>query len=46
MARACAEYASGPEVGTCARAWHPWLVEEYPPEGSTRRASGEPAAAS
>jgi hypothetical protein len=29
-ARRCAEYASRPEVFTCSRFWHPWLVQEYP----------------
>jgi hypothetical protein len=28
-ARRCAEYANGPEVSTCAVAWHPWLVTEH-----------------
>ena len=28
-ARQCAEYAGRPEVGTCARWWHPWAVVEY-----------------
>jgi len=26
----CAEFASSPEVSTCAIAWHPWLVTEHP----------------
>jgi hypothetical protein len=25
----CADYANGPEVPTCAVAWHPWLVVEH-----------------
>jgi len=25
----CAEFASSPEVSTCAIAWHPWLVTEH-----------------
>jgi hypothetical protein len=25
----CADYANGPEVSTCAVAWHPWLVVEH-----------------
>lgn len=25
----CAEYANRPDVGTCADAWHPWLVVEH-----------------
>jgi hypothetical protein len=25
----CADYANGPEVSTCAVAWHPWLVIEH-----------------
>jgi hypothetical protein len=28
-ARQCADYAGRPEVGTCARWWHPWAVMEY-----------------
>jgi hypothetical protein len=31
LARKCAAYANRPEVATDARAWHPWLVEEYLP---------------
>ncbi len=29
-ARRCAEHANSPEVSTCAVAWHPWMVTEYP----------------
>lgn len=25
----CAEFANGPEVSTCAGAWHPWLLTEH-----------------
>jgi hypothetical protein len=25
----CAEFANGPDVSTCAVAWHPWLVIEH-----------------
>jgi hypothetical protein len=29
MARRCADYASRPEVVTCSRFWHAWLIREY-----------------
>jgi hypothetical protein len=28
MALRCAELANSPEIGTCADAWHPWLIVE------------------
>jgi hypothetical protein len=29
IARRCADYSIQPEVGTCAKWWHPWALLEY-----------------